>query len=234
MPAPKTPDSKKRLVYMGLGGLALIGVLFVLTGGNDTPASKTVAVKSSKKLKSAGDTQYTDYDTKVKFEPLRTASRDVFQPLIAKPVLAVDLTNPGNISAALAEGEGWAYTGMGEIDGRPVGIIENSKTGESDMLSLGQRWKRAKVRSISDYQLVLIDEKGKDVSVKMSAPDATPKTAALGTLPPVTIPPAAITGPIGAVDVTQTVDTSQQGGGGSGGGRRGRRGNGGNGVNNGG
>jgi hypothetical protein len=87
------------------------------------------------------------------------------------------------------------------IDGRPQALLEDTKAGASEYVSLGEHWKKANVKRISDSDIEFVGDDSKDTVVKMGEPaEASAKGPAENPLGPATLQ-----GPIGGngqLDIT--------------------------------
>jgi hypothetical protein len=179
--------------------LLAIGVLYATqpSASSSTKAKTTVA--SSTPKTDTSTTELIPADYKVHFASLTTKPKDVFTPLVSKATAAGADGDVGGIPAGLAGGGDWQYTGMVQVNGAAQALLENTKTGDINYVGLGQQWKKAKVRRISDSAIELVSDSGKVTTVKMSdGPKETtpnPNTVAANTD---ATQQGQLTGPIGA------------------------------------
>ena len=145
---------------------------------SDTQPAKPVKHTATKRAASSAD-EFTPQDYTAKFAVLNQTPKNAFKPLIVrdngtgglKGRLAI---RTNGIPLDLAGGEGnWAYSGMAVINGKPTALVENSGTGEGVFLKVGQKWKRATVRKVTDTSLVLIGEDGRVLNAQMQSPTNT-------------------------------------------------------------
>lgn len=210
--------------------VAIGSVLYVYTSGGDgsTPIKK---MPPKSKVGGTGTTDYNPLDYSLQTADLKVAPKDAFLPLVARGNGSNAEGGPIGIPPYLTGGEDWNYTGMVQVNGKPEAVLESPKTSDTVFLTIGQRWKKAKVKRISDSAVELADDQGKTFVVKMS--EAPVKN---DTLPPVDQNAQAqqspLTGPINPQQLNVTplpaVGNGYGGGGyGGGGGGRRRRGGGG-------
>ena len=107
------------------------------------------------------------------------ATRDVFLPKV-KVLRVVKLPGAKEdlvaIPSNLAGGEGgWAYTGMAEVDGVRMALLENSGTKQSGYIREGEDWKKSHVVGITTACIVLSDEKGLAQTIYRFNPNDPPK-----------------------------------------------------------
>lgn len=234
----KAAPKPNRTGWIVFGSVALLVVYFVYSGGDDTPTT-TKKPTTSKSKNSMGGTDFIPADYTIQFTDLKAAPKDSFLPLVSK-ASAGGSSDPGGLPTYLTNGESdWEYTGVVQVNGSDQALLENSKSLDSVYLSVGQHWKRGKVRRISDSNVQLEGDNGKLFTVKMSEGETkndnvTVAPAADGSAPAAVQPPA-MAGTIGQqLDVAPLPGvqmTGQPGNNGYGGiRRRGRRGGGGGGF----
>jgi hypothetical protein len=220
------PAQKPNKTLWTIIGICSVGaVLYFYTGGDDTPAPVKKTLTSSSKT-DAGNTELIPADYKIHFAALDKPAKDAFTPLITKGG-AAGADDGSGIPAWASGGGDWQYNGMVQVNGTPEALLENAKTQDMVYVGLEQRWKKAKVKRISDSAIELLGDDGKTVTVKMSeGPKETTPVASANPVPAADPTQAgALAGPIGPVDVTALpgIQFQQGGGRGFGGGRR-RRG----------
>ncbi len=142
------------LAVLGIGAYLALGTL----SSPDTPrtAPKKVASKSTTKK---GADLYTDEDAKVtqaSFDPVKGTPKDVFVPIIKKPVNGGKGSQVNVVPPEFAGGEpNWVYTGSAQIDGVLQALLQNNTTGDNVFLKVGDTWKGVSVEEITDDSLVL-------------------------------------------------------------------------------
>lgn len=166
--------------------LAFVGVIVavvVLTAPEET--SKKGTTKPSTTKKKTADSLFTEEDYKAKFEPLNSAPKNAFMPVVMKKTGAPgESAMPNALPLAITGGEaGWMYTGTAEVDGRIQAVVENPGTGQGDFLSVGQHWKKGRVISVTDSLLVFEGGDGQQVTVKMQEKLSTGSMVAGGFSP---------------------------------------------------
>lgn len=145
----------------------------------------------------------------------KAIARDVFLPKV-KVQRVVRLPSPGAkedlvaIPTNLADGEGgWAYTGMAEVDGVRMALLENSGTRQSGYIREGEDWKKAHVVGITTACIVLSDEKGVAQTIYRYNPNDPPKPKPPPDLGFQPLNPGGLpTGPIGRGAIRPIVSTS--------------------------
>lgn len=225
------PKSKVGWYLFIAAGVGL--VLFVYSGGDDTPTT-TKKPPLAKPSSSSTDSDYIPADYKVTYPPMKDTPKDVFVPLVTKATVG-GAAGPNGLPAYVTGGDAnWQYTGMVQINGADQALLEEQKTGDSVYLTVGQHWKRGKIKRISDSDVQLEGDNGKLFTVKMSegeskrdnikvAENSNPNS-------PVDVATPALTGPIGSTNVdlgslpaVQIAPNGGNGGGFRGRGRGGRR-----------
>ena len=103
------------------------------------------------------------------------------------------------VPSLLADGEAdWAYTGMVEIDGVRLALLENATTHQGGYVRVGESWKKSRIVSVTMACLVVEGPDGKQTSVfrfnanKIEKPKPPPE----GGFKPLD-PSPALKGPIG-------------------------------------
>jgi hypothetical protein len=132
----------------------------------------------------------------------KNVSRDVFLPKVkVQRVIRVAEAKDDLVAvpANLAGGEGgWAYTGMAEVDGVRMALLENSGTKQSGYVREGEDWKKAHVVGITTACIVLSDEKGTAQTIYRFNPNDPPKVKPLPNPGFAPLNPGGVpTGPIG-------------------------------------
>ena len=214
------------MLLLGAAGVALYLVMGALQGPEpiaQKPKKPPVAAKKTT------DVDYTKEDYTAQFASLPHASpKDAFRPLIMKST-----SGPG----ANPSIDNFTYSGMALLNNEPNGLLENSTTGEGDFVKPGQRWHQQwLVVSVSPEQIDLRNDVGEDTVLKVGSStsgssNSSAAPAAAGPTPNGPFNPAAMTGPIGAQDLSIQPDPTgaTMMGGGNGrtrGGGRGRNGGG--------
>lgn len=147
--------------------LALVSAV-ALWYTSDEPAKSPKPLPKKPQVGAASNQQsdYTDADYSAKFEKPPRALRNVFLPLIkshAPETGPADSAKeaPLKIPALLAEGDpNWAFTGIAEVDGQRLALLENSASHQSGFVKEGDPWKGAKIRKITPDSLTMEDADG--------------------------------------------------------------------------
>ncbi len=170
---------------------------------SDAPPPNPVKHAATKRHASSTD-EFTPQDYTAKFAVLNQTPKNAFKPLIVRDNGTGGLKGrialrTNGIPLDLAGGEGnWAYSGMAVINGKPTALVENSGTGEGVFLKVGEKWKRATVRKVTDTSLVLIGEDGSLHTMKIGDDNTvSAKDKSFAPLRPL----PALTGPIGSLQV---------------------------------
>jgi len=217
------PKKKSNIIPLA-GGLLLIGgIAFAVTGGGDTPTKPAAAAAAAKSTKANADTtgMLVDADYTASFKSLKITPKDAFLPLVSKGAGETP-QNSGGLPLSMTGGQEWDYTGMVQVDGTPEGLLENPKSGESNYVTVGERWKKAKIKRVSDSDIELVGDDGNVAVVKMGEIASKEEKAPSEQLAPASIAGTGdgnLTGAIGSVDISPLPGVQGQG---FNGGRRGR------------
>jgi hypothetical protein len=158
----------RRPVVYGLLGVVVVAA-FVMTSGEPPAASGKKVSTRAKATSAKAGSAFLPEDYEAEFAPVSAPARNSFQPLVTRTKTAAELSlAPDAVPAELAGGDpNWVYTGTAELDGRPMALLENRSTGESEFVYQGQRWKKATVAQILPQGLVLASASGKKVKLTM-------------------------------------------------------------------
>jgi|GEM_PF-2422252 len=198
------------LMYGGL--LAVGAVAYLVIGGGDSTPTKNVNKAPARSASKSTDTSglLTDADYTASFGTMKITPKDAFLPLVTKDTPGGTPQNTGGLPMSLTGGEEWDYTGMVTNDGAPEAVLENPKSSESVFLTVGQKWKKAKVKRISDSDIELVGDDGNVAVVKMGE-IASKGGSAESSLAPASV--GNLSGPIGAggVDINPLPGVQGQG-----------------------
>ncbi len=159
--------------------LTSVAAVAAFWSDGDAPHGKTSPRKRSSKSADAG-WDFPASNPALRFAKPHRPARDPFAPLARAdhaPILAPkEREDLVQIPSSLAGGEGgWAYTGMAEVDGVRMALLENAGTSQSGYVREGEEWKGTRVAGITMACIVLADAKGLTQSVFRFNPDDTPK-----------------------------------------------------------
>jgi hypothetical protein len=178
--------------------LIVAGALYSQDNSSDTkpPAAKP---KSNSPMLASSEFDRLDYVEK--FDKPNVKPRNLFQP--ASQIETAPQTAPSadidRIPADFAHGEAsWIYTGLAEVDGVRMALIENSQTHQGGFVKEGETWKTCHVQGITTESVILVDSKGNRQVVMRFNPNkpAKEKPTANAGLQPAVVTPAP-SGPIG-------------------------------------
>lgn len=166
----------KPVIFFGI--FAIAASIYVWSQPEAAAAKTSTTKKRSAKVAFDG-WDFPPPDPTLHIPKPRATTRDVFLPkvkvqrVVRLPSAQEDLVA---IPAGLADGEGgWAYTGMAEVDGVRMALLENSGTRQSGYIREGEDWKKAHVVGITTACIVLSDEKGVAQTVYRFNPNDPPK-----------------------------------------------------------
>jgi|GEM_PF-3901539 len=184
--------SMQKLLTWGGVGIAIVGY-FSLSGGDAAPVKKT-APGAGSAPKAIADQDITPDDYKVSFKPPKAKLRNVFLPgggeegEIGIQPMAID-----HIPADFAEGDAnWTFTGIAQIDGATMALLENPQKHQGGFVKQGEHWKDSLVKRITPESIVMVSKDGSTQVIMRYNPDKPSKNSspAPTSEPPVTtLPP---------------------------------------------
>ena len=163
-------------VAYGLFSIVALGLVWWAYSA--PPATKRAAAKSVARKSSEPDWSYPASETSVRFDHPAVKLRNIFMPLFAvdKPEVKVDEETLMKVPANLAQGEsGWAYTGMVEVDGVRLALLENSSTHQGGYVKEGDTWKKSRIVRITMASIGVVGPDGIETTVFRFNANATPK-----------------------------------------------------------
>jgi hypothetical protein len=186
----------KPVLYTVLLGVAAL-IFVYATEPDPAPAGTGTKRTATKTVNKKADV-YLPEDYKAKFASLNEVPKDAFHPLVVRKTSGTQASppDPDGIPFDATGGEpDWHYTGLVEVNGTKMALIENDSTGEGVYLRRGDRWKKIVVSSISDEALILVGPGGTPFRIKLGERGEEP-AAPTGTNPTPLQPP--LQGVIGA------------------------------------
>lgn len=160
------------------GGLALVAIAALWATG-DTPAKlATHAARPSTVRKVAvQDWKFDVSETSARFEKPKGKVRNVFQALVhAEGQMGSEVEVLMKLPAALAAGEGdWAYTGMVEVDGVRLALLENGTSHQGGYVREGETWKKSRIARITMPCIVVLGPDGTETTVFRYNANLVPK-----------------------------------------------------------
>lgn len=201
----KAPAKTNWKLIGGMLLLLVIGYVWSTSGGDEKVATKKTVAKAKSSLDKTTEL-YKKEDYTAKFASLKEEPKYAFKPLVVKS------TGPVNAGGAAADSDpgmsitgepGWLFTGSPELDGVRSALLDNTTTGESVFLNVGDHWKNGHVKSIGADAMVFVGNDGTEKTVKLLDPSvviskggkATNGAVAQGTVAP--LQPPALSGTIG-------------------------------------
>ena len=174
--------SISRPVYYLMVGSVLAAVAWNLMPSDDAPVRKSKPTKRTNK-QSEDDSKYVAAEMAMKFERPTSPVRNVFHPLVVveKPEKTAAPPPPADqdlkaIPAKIADGESnWVFTGMAEVDGTKVALLQNNSTKQSGLLKEGEYWRKSQLISISLDSILFVGHDGNIQTVFRFDPNAPPK-----------------------------------------------------------
>lgn len=148
---------------------------------------------------------FLEADLAAKFDPVEAEIKNSFQPLVISSKGSSVALRPDSVPSVLTGGDpNWIYTGMAEVDGIAVGLLENKSTGEGSFVKESEIWKLASIVSISPTALSLRGQTGKIYTLSILDQSGTSLPASGGYMP---VTPD-LRGPIGPVAVEPSRDSA--------------------------
>ncbi len=126
--------------------------------------------------------EFAPADIAIRFERPRTSPRDSFEPLVKidVPLTKREEEELMKIPANLASGEpSWIYTGMVEVDGQKMALLENTSTKLGVYVKQGDAWKKSHLSSVAVESLIFVGEDGVSQTVYRFNPNVAPKNKPL-------------------------------------------------------
>jgi len=166
-----------RPALYGILALVAIGAWWWSSSDSGAPV-KSGARKSASKKNNGNDWVFFASDYPTPFDKPAKAMRDIFKPLlyVEKVLPKVDQAQLMIIPTNLAKGEAnWAYTGMVEVNGVRMALLENSSSRQGGYVKEGETWKQSQIVSITTECIVLAGPDGSEGTVYRYNPNLPPK-----------------------------------------------------------
>ena len=170
--------SRSTSVILGILVFATVG--FLLSDNSAKPELKKSTAPPKAKTKPT-EREGLASELKLAFEKPPRSDRNLFHPLIVAeksgPKLeAMEITA---IPSKLADGESnWTYTGMAEVDGVKLALLENSASKQSGFVKEGELWKKSRLVAISLDSILVAGPDGAAETIVRFNPNAGPKVKA--------------------------------------------------------
>lgn len=175
------PKSKQSAISrpVAYGALIVLSMAVVWASGGDStkPQVRTQHKVSTKKI-SEQPWDFIRSEKPVVFEAPTSGISDAFRPLIFvdRKHLRVQEEELMKVPANLAQGEGnWTYTGMVEVNGERLALLENAALHQGGYVKEGETWKKSKIVSITSASIVMSGTDGVQETVYRFNPDQVPK-----------------------------------------------------------
>lgn len=177
------------------GAVGIVAAAFYNFSGDDKPAVKNPPPAIKTTPKTQGEDEVTEADYHVRFDHPKAKLRNVFLPGGgAENEIGIQPMDIDHIPAELAGGESnWTFTGLAQIDGSMMALLENSEKHQGGFVKQGEHWKGALVKKITPESIVLVDSDGTEQVIMRFNPNKPTKNAAAapvaqvpGALPAVT------------------------------------------------
>jgi hypothetical protein len=109
------------------------------------------------------DWSFPPSETAIHFDKPKGTLRNIFNPLVNvdKPASQAAQDELMKLPANMAEGDpNWAYTGMVEVDGARLALLENSATHQGGYVKEGEIWKKSRIVHISVESILVVGPDG--------------------------------------------------------------------------
>jgi hypothetical protein len=153
------------IIYTAVLGVAAYAAV-VITEPEAAPKRPTTPTKRAASSLPNG---LTEADMKARFARYNAPARDAFKPLVVASKSSVNAANRQSQSLLGVDGA-WALTGINEVNGTPIAVIENASTRDSQFLQVGDTWKGLRVQSVSSDGLVFVNAQGQQTRLGFVAP----------------------------------------------------------------
>jgi hypothetical protein len=164
-------NKQQKTLYGAL--VLVIAFAAYLNWPQDTPTSTHHYVA----IQSAGTSQKNDDpadDVNAHFPRYVGTGKNPFIP-------GVSLNDGQTVGRGNDVGAGkWQLTGIDTVDGVTSALIENSASGQSDFLKVGDTWNGLRVVSIDDDTVNLVNALGQPTQLGFAVPDANPDRITAG------------------------------------------------------
>ena len=158
-----------RAAIYSLLGIFVIAALVYANGGEpDKIVKKEQLPKGSNKRGVDADWNFPVAETAIRFEKPKGAIRNIFAPLIGdeKEAAKTDQDKLMKIPANLAAGEAdWAYTGLAEVNGVKMALLENPSNHQGGYVKEGETWKKSRVEHITLESITIAGVDGSEQTV---------------------------------------------------------------------
>jgi hypothetical protein len=153
------------IIYTAVLGVAAYAVVMITEP--EAPPKRPTArpAKATSNLPNG----FTEADMKARFTRYNAPSRDSFKPLVASSKSSLTAANSQPQSLLGADGA-WTLTGINEVNGTPIAVIENASTRDSQFLKVGDIWKGLRVQAVSSDSLVLVNAQGQQTRLGFAMP----------------------------------------------------------------
>jgi hypothetical protein len=181
--------------------VVIAAVAFWTTSPQQAKAAKNSPTKSNSRKSLDQDWNFPEAELEARFEKPRAFARNIFKPLLEPEQTSVTPEEQEimKLPANFAEGEAdWAYTGMVEVDGKRLALLENASKHQGGYVREGETWKKSKIVKITMGSIVLEGTDGSQTTVNRYNANAVPKEKppAEGGFKPLDVG-AALKGPLG-------------------------------------
>jgi hypothetical protein len=199
MGAQRVANVSRPLIYGSI--VVIAAVAFWTTNPESAKAAKNPTSKTSTRKSLDQDWSFPEGELEARFEKPNGPARNIFKPLLEpeKSSISTDEQEIVKLPANFADGEpDWAYTGMVEVDGKRLALLENASKHQGGYVREGEIWKKSKILKITMAGILLEGPDGSQATVNRFNANAVPKEKppAEGGFKPLDVG-AAIRGPIG-------------------------------------
>lgn len=194
------------VVLVGVGAAAAYLGFTVLFPEEPAPTPVKTTTKKATVKATGRAIAYTEADYLRHYASYSEPVQNSFKPLVVrKDAMALANANPGGVPIGFAGGEAsWVYSGRVVVNGVNQGLLENHKTGDSEFVLKGQRWRSSGIVEITADSLTLSGPDGATITLTAGAasePSEMASVTAVNPNAPVTLGPG-LQGEIGVQPIT--------------------------------
>ena len=164
------------LIYTCLAAAGIAA--YVWSSGDPPKTNKPQSLSPVASKKSEDNWDFPATLTSTHFDPPTDPARDIFKPLLAldKATLLTEHEDLMKVPPNLAGGEAdWAYTGMVEINGVRMALLENGSSHQGGYVKEGDMWKKSRIIKITSPSIDVVGPDGTEETVFRYNANATPK-----------------------------------------------------------
>ena len=163
------------------GGLLVVVVAAYTQFFSGSPNSKPTSKRKATSFSKQAEWKFPADELNARFDPPSARMRDAFEPLIKaeKTMTKAEEEQLMKVPANLTGGEpSWIFTGVVEVDGVKMALLENLSTKLGMYVKQGDAWKKCRLASVAVESISLVGEDGVSQIVYRFNPNVVPKAKA--------------------------------------------------------